>query len=49
MRQHYYFKMEDVETLSFVDFFELLIRKAVDPGKPVSKRVGYTLTSHIIP
>ena len=31
MRQHYYFKMEDVETLSFVDFFELLIRKAVDP------------------
>ena len=30
MRQHYYFKMEDVETLSFVDFFELLIRKAVD-------------------
>ena len=31
MRQHYYFEMEDVETLSFVDFFELLIRKAVDP------------------
>ncbi|WP_297903557.1 helix-turn-helix domain-containing protein [uncultured Parabacteroides sp.] len=30
MRQHYYFKVEDVKILSFIDFFEILTRKAFD-------------------